>query len=205
MSTRVQPPSIPSPPSFQRAIALSRMRSTELAGGFPFCLANYLGQIWAGTHGLTSAASLGKLYRTLDTIAESWTLDHTAVASSGYFTSLCVYNGNLYAATTANDAYPVLHIVYGNLATVWAHTIAVIIGGAMWLCGLASITSMGRMWYAFARDDGMPGSRVLKQIHARYGTPVAATLVTSLCCAGKRERMRSTDSMRTTSSASRSM
>jgi amino acid transporter len=89
----------------------------------------------------------------------------------------CIPGGDV--AKTANDAYPVLHIVYSNLATVWAHTIAVVIGGAMWLCGLASITSMGRMWYAFARDDGMPGSRVLKQIHARYGTPVAATLVTS--------------------------
>lgn len=38
---------------------------------------------------------------------------------------------------------------------------------------------MGRMWYAFARDDGMPGACVLKRIHAGYGTPVAATLVTS--------------------------
>ena len=89
----------------------------------------------------------------------------------------CIPGGDV--AKTANDAYPVLYIVYGNLAAVWAHTIAVVIGGAMWLCGLASITSMGRMWYAFARDDGMPGSRVLKRIHPRYGTPVAATLVTS--------------------------
>jgi amino acid transporter len=89
----------------------------------------------------------------------------------------CIPGGDV--AKTANDAYPVLQIVYGNLAAVWAHAIAVVIGGAMWLCGLASITSMGRMWYAFARDDGMPGSRVLKRIHPRYGTPVAATLVTS--------------------------
>jgi amino acid transporter len=89
----------------------------------------------------------------------------------------CIPGGDV--AKTANDAYPVLHIVYENLATVWAHAIALVIGGAMWLCGLSSITSMGRMWYAFARDDGMPGARVLKRIHPTYGTPVAATLVTS--------------------------
>ena len=89
----------------------------------------------------------------------------------------CIPGGDV--AKTANDAYPVLYIVYGNLATVWAHVVAMVIGGAMWLCGLASITSMGRMWYAFARDDGMPGARVLKRIHATTGTPVAATLVTS--------------------------
>src|SRR6266849_2296958 len=89
----------------------------------------------------------------------------------------CIPGGDV--AKTANDAYPVLYIVYGNLAMVWAHVVAIVIGGAMWLCGLASITSMGRMWYAFARDDGMPGARVLKRIHATTGTPVAATLVTS--------------------------
>jgi type IV secretory pathway VirB2 component (pilin) len=57
----------------------------------------------------------------------------------------------------------VLQIVYGNLGTFFANVIAVIIGGAMWLCGLASITSMARMRYAFARDDGMPGSSLIKQ------------------------------------------
>jgi amino acid transporter len=89
----------------------------------------------------------------------------------------CIPGGDV--AKTANDAYPVLYIVYGNLATAWAHLIALVIGGAMWLCGLASITSMGRMWYAFARDGGMPGARVLSRINTVTGTPVAATLVTS--------------------------
>jgi amino acid transporter len=36
------------------------------------------------------------------------------------------------------------------------------------------------MWYAFARDDGMPGSRVLKRIDPRYGTPAVATVVASV-------------------------
>jgi amino acid transporter len=83
-------------------------------------------------------------------------------------------------ATTANDAYPVLQIAYANLAPLGGHAIAVIIGVAMWLCGLASITSMARMWYAFARDDGMPGARWLKRVHPRHRTPIPAILVTSL-------------------------
>ena len=82
-------------------------------------------------------------------------------------------------AATANDAYPVLQIAYGNLPAVLAHVIAVIIGIAMWLCGLASITSMARMWYAFARDDGMPGARLLKRVHPALRTPVWAIVVTS--------------------------
>ena len=83
-------------------------------------------------------------------------------------------------AKTANDAYPVLYIVYNNLSTFFANVIAIIIGGAMWLCGLASITSMGRMWYAFARDDGMPGSRLIKQVSPKYRTPVNSIIITSV-------------------------
>jgi amino acid transporter len=49
----------------------------------------------------------------------------------------------------------------------------------MWLCGLASITSMARMWYAFARDDGMPGARLLKRVHPGLRTPVWSIVVTS--------------------------
>src|SRR5204863_7435228 len=82
-------------------------------------------------------------------------------------------------AATANDAYPVLQIAYGNLPTVAGHLVAVIIGVAMWLCGLASITSMARMWYAFARDDGMPGARALKRVHPTLRTPVWSIVATS--------------------------
>jgi amino acid transporter len=89
----------------------------------------------------------------------------------------CIPNGDV--ATTANDAYPVLQICYGNLAPFAANLIAVIIGGAMWLCGCSSITSMARMWYAFARDDGMPGSRWIKRVNPRYRTPVWSILITS--------------------------
>ena len=82
-------------------------------------------------------------------------------------------------AAAANDSYPVLYIAYGNLSRGLGHVVAVIIGGAMWLCGLASITSMARMWYAFARDDGMPGARLLKRVHPRLRTPVWAIVITS--------------------------
>ncbi|MFN3651807.1 MAG: amino acid permease [Armatimonadota bacterium] len=87
-------------------------------------------------------------------------------------------NGDV--AATAGDPYPVLYIAYQNLGAALGNVVAVIIGVAMWLCGLASISSMGRMWYAFARDDGMPGSPLLKQVSERLGTPVWAILITSL-------------------------
>ena len=90
----------------------------------------------------------------------------------------CIPDGDV--ARTAADPYPVLYIVANNLPRVMSNAIAIFIGGAMWLCGLASITSMGRMWYAFARDDGMPGASLLKRVSGNRRTPVWAIVVTSL-------------------------
>jgi len=83
-------------------------------------------------------------------------------------------------AKTANDAYPVLYIVYGNLSTFFSNVIAIIIGVAMWLCGLSSITSMARMWFAFARDGGMPGYSLIKRVSPKYRTPVYSIVITSI-------------------------
>jgi len=90
----------------------------------------------------------------------------------------CIPRGDVAAA--ANDPYPVLYIVSNNLMPFFANAIAIIIGVAMWLCGVASVTSMGRMWYAFARDDGIPGSRWLKRVGGKHHTPAVAIVVTSL-------------------------
>lgn len=80
--------------------------------------------------------------------------------------------------STATDAYPVLKIVYDNVPLFCANAIAVVIAGAMWLCGLSCITSMSRMWFAFARDGGMPGHTLIRQIHPKWRTPVNSILIT---------------------------
>ena len=83
-------------------------------------------------------------------------------------------------ADTANAPYAVLFIAQNALQPFFANVIAVIIGVAMWLCGLSSITSMARMWFAFARDEGMPGSGYLKRVSHRWRTPANAIIVTSV-------------------------
>jgi amino acid transporter len=81
-------------------------------------------------------------------------------------------------AAVASDPYPVLAIADGNLSRFAANLVAMIIGGAMWLCGSSSVSSMARMWFAFARDGGMPGSRRIATVDPRTGAPIAAILVT---------------------------
>jgi amino acid transporter len=45
---------------------------------------------------------------------------------------------------------------------------------AQFLCGLATVTSVSRMIFAFSRDGGLPGSGYLKTVSPKYRTPVAA-------------------------------
>jgi len=56
--------------------------------------------------------------------------------------------------------------------------------GAMWFCGLSSVTSNSRMLYAFARDGGPPGSSWLARVSPRFRTPAAAVWVSVLAALG---------------------
>lgn len=93
---------------------------------------------------------------------------------------LTLHVPDIAATVSPANAPAVLYVVYENLLPLFAHTIAIIIGGAMWLCGLSSITSMSRMWFAFARDGGMPGYTLIKQIHPKWRTPIWAIVITSV-------------------------
>jgi len=45
---------------------------------------------------------------------------------------------------------------------------------SQWLCGLATVTSISRMMFAFSRDGGLPFSRSLASVSKKYRTPVHA-------------------------------
>jgi len=45
---------------------------------------------------------------------------------------------------------------------------------AQWLCGLATVTSISRMMFAFSRDGGLPFSKSLALVSKKYRTPVHA-------------------------------
>lgn len=51
---------------------------------------------------------------------------------------------------------------------------------AQYLCGLAALTSASRMTYAFARDDGLPGSAWLKRVDPATQSPSAAVWTSAL-------------------------
>jgi amino acid transporter len=45
---------------------------------------------------------------------------------------------------------------------------------SQWLCGLATVTSVSRMIFAFSRDGGLPASKALAKVSPKFRTPVSA-------------------------------
>jgi amino acid transporter len=98
----------------------------------------------------------------------------SAVAGWVMLVAITLAIGNLDEAVGAPNPFIfVLEHALGRVGTalVW---VAV---GAMWFCGLSSVTSNSRMLYAFARDGGLPFSKRLATVDARFQSPVVAVWV----------------------------
>ncbi len=96
----------------------------------------------------------------------------SAIAGYAYLVGLTLAVGSL--PDLAKDEHAPLAILQEGLgprAGRWGMGLAIF---AMWFCGLSSVTSASRTLYAFARDDGLPGSRALKRVHPRLKTPHVA-------------------------------
>ena len=72
---------------------------------------------------------------------------------------------------------PFIYILQTALGDRIGNALIWIVLLAMWCCGLGSVTSNSRMLYAFARDDGVPGSRFLARVSPRFQSPHVAVWV----------------------------
>ncbi|TFK85392.1 APC amino acid permease [Polyporus arcularius HHB13444] len=75
---------------------------------------------------------------------------------------------------TVNSAtgQPVAQIFLDTVGEKGAIVLMVIVIGAMFFCGVFSVTSNSRMMYAFARDGGFPGHRLFRKVNPRTQSPV---------------------------------
>ena len=79
-----------------------------------------------------------------------------------------------HAATTDN---PFIDVLTTRLPGVAGRAMVWLVLGAMWFCGLASVTSNSRMLFAFARDGGVPMSAQVARVSPRWKTPDVAVWV----------------------------
>ncbi len=64
-----------------------------------------------------------------------------------------------------------IEIIRQRLGPSLGGTIVFLVAGAMWLCGLAALTSASRMVYAFARDGGLPFHKAWAKVSRAHQTP----------------------------------
>ncbi|WP_408607434.1 amino acid permease [Kitasatospora mediocidica] len=80
------------------------------------------------------------------------------------------YDGALNSAT----GVPPAQIFIDAVGTNGAKFLLLIVIGAQFFCGMASVTANSRMIYAFSRDGALPGSRLWHRINPRTQTPTSA-------------------------------
>jgi amino acid transporter len=78
-------------------------------------------------------------------------------------------------AATLAAPNPFVHVLAGGLGPTLGNALVWVVLGAMWFCGLASVTSNSRMLFAFARDGGLPAvSPAVARVSPRFRSPHVA-------------------------------
>jgi amino acid transporter len=72
---------------------------------------------------------------------------------------------------SGNDVPAVITILQTALGSRAGALFSALVAMAMWFCGLSAVTWCSRVVYAFSRDNGMPGSRLWKQVSKKHLTP----------------------------------
>ncbi len=83
-------------------------------------------------------------------------------------------------AKTVAAANPFVYVLQNALGAKLGNALVLVAMGAMWFCGLSSVTSNSRMLFAFARDGGLPGSAHLARVSPRFQSPHVAVWVSAI-------------------------
>jgi len=70
-----------------------------------------------------------------------------------------------------NDVPAVITVLIGALGERAGAAFSWLTAMAMWFCGLSAVTWCSRVIFAFARDDGLPASRLWRRVSKKHQTP----------------------------------
>ena len=118
----------------------------------------------SGPRGIWKSVVISVIFGYILLLAVNWAVP----PEGGYLTAL----GFQYPIT-ANLAAPV-SIFQQSLGDNWAIFVLLIVIGAQFFCGMASVTANSRMIYAFSRDGAVPGHKWWHTINKRTRTPTNA-------------------------------
>ena len=74
-------------------------------------------------------------------------------------------------------------IIESNFSKPWAIVYLLVVSAAILVCCLCIMAATIRLCFGMARDNRLPGSRVLARVHSRLHTPIAACLAVGVIAA----------------------
>ncbi|GMG21612.1 unnamed protein product [Ambrosiozyma monospora] len=96
------------------------------------------------------------------------------------------------AVLETGSGFPFAQLIFDALGKKWTVAIMSLIAVGQWLCAASILTALSRQVWAFARDDGLPFSSIVKVVHPTLKVPIRAVLFATcvalalgcLCLAG---------------------
>ncbi|GME80712.1 unnamed protein product [Ambrosiozyma monospora] len=119
----------------------------------------------------------------------------SVVAYLSWFIIICLVacmKPDVGAVLETGSGFPFAQIIYDALGKKWTVAIMSLIAVGQWLCAASILTALSRQVWAFARDDGLPFSSIVKVVHPTLKVPIRAVLFATcvalalgcLCLAG---------------------
>lgn len=90
--------------------------------------------------------------------------------------------GDVDSVLNTETAFPFIQIFFNSVGSIAGATVmAAVVLTLTWSCAIGITTTASRMTWSFARDNGLPASRLLSRVSTRSRVPVTAVLaVTSI-------------------------
>ncbi|BAP73711.1 GABA-specific permease [Kluyveromyces marxianus] len=76
---------------------------------------------------------------------------------------------------------PFAQIIFDAMGKNWAIALMVLIAFCQFLMASSILTAISRQIWAFARDDGLPFSRIIKVVNVKLSSPIRATWFGAIC------------------------
>ncbi|GME79796.1 unnamed protein product [Ambrosiozyma monospora] len=119
----------------------------------------------------------------------------TVVSYVSWFVIICLVGcmkPDVSAVLETGSGFPFAQMIYDALGKKWTVAIMSLIAVGQWLCAASILTALSRQVWAFARDDGLPFSSIVKVVHPTLKVPIRAVLFATcvalalgcLCLAG---------------------
>lgn len=107
----------------------------------------------------------------------------TVCSVLGFFLIICInacMPEDVLSVIETDTGFPMAEIIFHALGKNWAVAFMSLIAVCQWLMGASILTALSRQIWAFARDNGLPFSSIVKVVHPKLKVPIRAVIFAAI-------------------------